>query len=447
MVTAPGVRDPARAVSVCDLISLISRLLRERAGFDYVETHIQGGAPPQERPGLLLFLVSPETLPLLDQASREVRQRFPQVPAMAVCSGFEAADARLDVPGCDDFVMAPVRAVELMTRLLRLVQGRESTGTRTLGPFPSAFIGESTVFCAALERARRFGAVDSPVLILGETGSGKELFARAVHYGSERRGKPFVPVNCGAVPEHLFENELFGHAKGAFTDASTAEGGLLGVADGGTLFLDEVDALSLSSQVKLLRFLESFEYRPLGSATTVAVDVRVLAATNADLAEVTRQRRFRDDLYFRLNVLHLRVPPLRARGSDLVLLARHFLAEYARRYRRTGIQASEGFFDRLRAHTWPGNVRELRSVVERAVVTASSATLGPADADVPVAPGAPPPKTRDDLATQKKKAASDLERRYLSDVLSAHGGNVTRAAKAAGRDRRSFQRMMRKHGF
>jgi two-component system, NtrC family, response regulator GlrR len=191
-------------------------------------------------------------------------------------------------------------------------------------------IGESPAFLRVIDKIFHLARVDQAVLISGETGTGKEVVARAIHYQSHRQGKPFIPVNCGALPDHLFENELFGHARGAFTDASSAEKGLIAEAEGGTLFLDEIDSLSIAAQVKLLRFLESGEYRPLGSCQSKIADVRVIAATNAELLERIKARAFREDLYYRINALSVSVPPLRDRLPAVVSFVNHFLSQYAR---------------------------------------------------------------------------------------------------------------------
>ncbi|KAA0242848.1 MAG: sigma-54-dependent Fis family transcriptional regulator [Candidatus Brocadia sp. AMX2] len=222
---------------------------------------------------------------------------------------------------------------------------------------------------------------DATVMIYGETGTGKELIARAIHYNSHRHGKPFIPVNCGALPDHLIENELFGHAKGAFTDASTAEKGLIAEAEGGALFLDEVDTLSSSAQIKLLRFLQDKEYRHLGSSKSRGADVRVIAATNSNLWYLVETKRFREDLYYRLNVLSVTLPPLRERVSDIPLLAAHFLTRYAKQNRRGLLHLSGDAMQKLIHYPWSGNVRELEGVIQRAAVLCASSVLEPEDID------------------------------------------------------------------
>jgi DNA-binding NtrC family response regulator len=284
------------------------------------------------------------------------------------------------------------------------------------------------------------------VLIAGETGTGKELVARAIHYQSPRQGKPFIPVNCGALPDHLFENELFGHTKGAYTDASSPEKGLVAEAEAGTLFLDEVDTLSASAQVKLLRFLQNREYRPLGSSKSITADVRILAATNADLRQQVQTKRFREDLYYRLNIVALRLPPLRERPEDIPLLADHFLRRYASHYGRGSLQFAAAALHKLVAYPWPGNVRELESVIQRAVLLAPCPVLQPDDIDLHLSYQCTVSEP-ESFHTAKARAIEQFERTYLNTLLTAHQGNVTHAAKHTGEARRSLQRLLKKHGL
>ena len=297
-------------------------------------------------------------------------------------------------------------------------------------------------FLQMLEKIPLLAQPDAPVLILGETGTGKELVARAIHTHSARQRKPFIPVNCGALPDHLFENELFGHTKGAFTDASSAEKGLVAEAEGGTLFLDEIDALSPAAQVKLLRFLQHREYRPLGSAKSRIADVRILAATNADLGQHMQAKNFREDLYHRLNVLSLTVPPLRERIEDILLLATHFLMVYRQQHGRDALCFSPKALRKLLAHSWPGNVRELEGVIQRGVLLAPGSTLQPEDMDLPL------PNHEDEngaFHVAKARVVEQFEQTYLLDLMVAHQGNISQAAKAAGKDRRTFQKLLQKY--
>jgi DNA-binding NtrC family response regulator len=253
-------------------------------------------------------------------------------------------------------------------------------------------------------------------------------------------------VNCGALPDHLFESELFGHTKGAYTDASTNAKGLVAEAEGGTIFLDEIDTLSPAAQVKLLRFLQNREYRVLGSPRTLRADVRIIAATNADLHQLVLNRSFRQDLYYRLKSISITIPPLRDRIEDIPSLADHFLKLLADRAKNRDLGISQGALEKMMAYCWPGNVRELEGVLQQAMLLAPAVTIEPYDIDLP--------ETQDSRLTSacplreaKNRAIQEFERSYLTTVLSSHRGNVSRAAKAAGKERRTFQRLLRKYGL
>ncbi|HLJ14265.1 MAG TPA: sigma 54-interacting transcriptional regulator [Bryobacteraceae bacterium] len=309
-----------------------------------------------------------------------------------------------------------------------------------------SLVGESECLLQLIARLPRLAGSDATCLISGETGTGKELFARAIHYISKRRSKPFVAANCGAVPDHLFENELFGHVRGAYTDASHAEVGLVALAEQGTLFLDEVDTLSPSAQVKLLRFLQDHEYRPLGSSCTIRADVRIVAATNAELRQSVEQRMFREDLFHRLNVLNLEIPPLRERVGDIPILANYFVVKYASQYGRDVVGLTSSAIAGLLNYRWPGNVRELEGVIQRAVILSSSRFLESVNLEIPV-PTEPQSYSETTFQSAKQRAIHKFESEYLSTLLATHDGNVSRAAKAAGKERRSFQRLLQKHSM
>ena len=306
-------------------------------------------------------------------------------------------------------------------------------------------VGRSVALQSAADRVALIASTDVTCILTGETGTGKELFARAIHYLSARKNGPFVPLNCGAVPDQLFENELFGHVKGAYTDARSNELGLLAYAEGGTLFLDEIDSLSASGQVKLLRVLQEREYRPVGSARTVPANIRIVAATNTDLLANVQAHRFREDLYFRLNILSLTIPPLRERLDDVPVLVAHYVREYARLHTKPVAAVEAAALESLMAYHWPGNVRELQTVLQRAVLTAKGGSVSSADVDLPARPTGP--KGYLTLKAAKLVAITQCERGYLSSVLQRCGGNITQAARMAGKERRSFQRLFRKYSI
>jgi len=341
-------------------------------------------------------------------------------------------------------------------------------------PFVEAarpMIGES----AAMQRARlllqRYAGCEASVLIEGETGTGKELAAREIHYTSARRAGPFVPVNCAALPDSLLESELFGHRRGSFTDARSNEPGLIDFARGGTLFLDEIDSLSSRAQTTLLRFLQSGEFRAVGERQVRIADVRVLAATNCSLAGAVEGGRFRRDLFYRLNSLQVCLPPLRERGEDVMLLARHLLRDAISRLALKPCQWSTEALQALPWHDWPGNVRELENVILRACMHAEHARIGiaelalaepavwgrhgrAADAALPARsvarPAASPEPSTDtglDFAAAKQHAIEIFERGYLLALMNRADGNVSRAAVLAGTERRHLGKMLKRHGI
>jgi DNA-binding NtrC family response regulator len=319
-------------------------------------------------------------------------------------------------------------------------------------------VGRSAAMRAVYRLLEKASQTDATVLVLGETGTGKELAARAVHYHSARRERRFVPVNCGALPAELVESELFGHAKGAFTGAALAKRGLFEEASGGTVFLDEVGELPLAVQVKLNRVLQDREIRRVGENDPLKVDVRVVAATHRDLREEVKAARFREDLFYRLNVLTVVLPPLRDRPEDVPLLAGHFLQKHARAVRRAFRGFSPAALRRIVAHGWPGNVRELENTVERAVAVAGGdeiqvedlppeVALGGASSSATLAaPGAGALAAlpyKDALAEARDRASRD----YLVAIMKEFGGNVTRAAERAGMERESLHRLLRRYGL
>jgi DNA-binding NtrC family response regulator len=360
----------------------------------------------------------------------------------------EVFQASIGVTG--DFIIAPIREEELRQRLARLSdrgtyssEEIRSTLVREMGL--RQMVGKDPTFLTALSQVAAFASSTAPVLLTGETGTGKELCARVIHLLGKHPAGPFIPVDCGSMPDHLFENELFGHSRGAFTDARTDHRGLISLAQGGTLLIDEIDSLSLVAQAKVLRLLQERTYRPLGSESFKDADVRVIAATNADLELLVERKLFRADLFFRINVLRLRLPPLRERRNDIPLLANHFIETLSNEADLPVKSLSRDAIVKLQLHhDWPGNVRELHNVLQRAVLKSSGPEITAAQLELSSSR-----KTESqagtDFRSAKVEAVERFEREYVTTLLEKHGNNITRAAREAGKERRAFGRLVKKH--
>jgi len=322
----------------------------------------------------------------------------------------------------------------------------QPSGARTDPTTSSMMIGESPEIGAVVRQIEKMARSHAVILILGETGSGKELAARAIHCASPRAEGPFVAVNCGAVPDGLIETELFGHGKGAFTDAREARPGVIAQARRGTLFLDETDALSTKAQVTLLRFLQDLRYRPVGTAQEIAADVRVIAASNQNLQTLVAEGRFRQDLLYRLNIFELWIPPLRRRPEDIELLAKHFIDTFSGKYGIDAKRLHPATLEWLRQHDWPGNVRELENWVHRKVLLAEGEEIQ-GDAETSQAAINVEATPSSDLRTAKARALAAFESSYVSGVLARAHGNVTAAARMAGKERRAFGKLLKKYGI
>jgi two-component system, NtrC family, response regulator AtoC len=370
-------------------------------------------------------------LPGMDGLSlaSELARRDVLVVVMTAYGSIDSAIGALDT-GVHGYVVKPLRLREVGARVARMCDHRrmiaENARLRRLLADPresSGIIGRSRALEQALSLVRQIAPSSSTVLVQGESGSGKELLARAIHDWSPRRRGAFIPVNTTAIPDSLAESQLFGHERGAFTGADAAREGLFRAADGGTLFLDEIGELPLAQQAKLLRAIETKEVVPVGASRAIRVDCRIVAATNADLSALVREKRFRSDLYYRLSAIRVEVPPLRARSEDIPALAHHFLETHAAEHRRpvAGIDADAML--RLLSYTWPGNVRELSNVIERAVVVCAGSSLGLADLPTELAGAA--------SATQGSYHGSmdDFERALLSATLERASGDRREAAR------------------
>ena len=314
-----------------------------------------------------------------------------------------------------------------------------------------SMIGSSPVFNETVRRMGRIAMRDASVLIEGETGSGKEVAARAIHYLGSRRSRPFIPVNCGAIPDSLIEAEFFGHGRGAFTDAREARAGLIAQAHGGTMFLDEIDSLTPKAQVALLRFLQDQKYKPVGRDVEMEADVRIIAATNRSLSALAASERFRSDLLYRLRILYLYIPPLREREGDAELLAQHFLRHYVKKYSLPPKRFSSETLRWIRTNQWEGNVRELDNAVHREVVISDGEVIRFDISNTNAEPAKSTVQSRvDDYAlldfqSAKAKAVNDFERGYLTRILQIAHGNVSAAARMAEKERRAFGKLLKKH--
>ncbi|HWP99693.1 MAG TPA: sigma-54 dependent transcriptional regulator [Vicinamibacterales bacterium] len=361
--------------------------------------------------------------------------------------------------GAYDYVTKPFNVEELRLKIRKAFERRRlqqenallRRALQTTHQF-SNIIGRSPAMQAVFQLIQTIAPTTSTVLVTGESGTGKELVARAIHFNSPRRDHPFVAVNCGALPETLLESELFGHVRGAFTGAETNKKGLLEVAEKGTVFLDEIGEMSPMMQVKLLRFLQDRRFRRVGGTEEIEADIRVIAATNRDLARLVAEGRFRDDLFYRINVIPVRLPPLRERVEDIPLLAEHFLQKYAAQMGRSIAGISPAAMRCLRTYRWPGNIRELENAIERAVALETSSTIQPASLPEHVQAGVAPAAERPPLELPEEgfdleRHVEAIEREYIAEALRRAGGVKTRAADLLGMSFRSFRYYMKKYNL
>lgn len=390
----------------------------------------------------------------LEFCERVVANR-PGIPVV-VMTAYASLDTAITAirVGAEDYVQKPLGPGALPLRLNRVIQARrldaEVKRLRRVIEKHETFddlVGSSTAMKKVYDLLNRVLDSDASVLITGESGTGKEVVARALHRRGRRSQGEFVAINCSAVPAHLMESELFGHEKGAFTDARSTRAGLFAQASGGTLFLDEIGEMPLELQPKLLRALQERTIRPVGSDKEVAIDVRIIAATNRDLESAVADKIFREDLFFRINVINVELPPLRARGRDILLLAQHFLQHVADSASKAVTELSPQAAEKLLAYRWPGNVRELRNCIERAVALARFEQITVEDL---------PEKIRDYkrshvLVTSDNPSElvpmEEVERRYITRVLEAVNGNKTMAAKILGFDRKTLYRKLSRYNI
>jgi two-component system response regulator HydG len=373
---------------------------------------------------------------------RHVRENFRDTEVMMV-TGFATIEGAVNAvkTGAEEYLAKPFTDEELLAAVSRALEKLRlrragQIGKHTTPEAPSGILGESEPMRRTFDAIAKAAATDATVLISGESGTGKELVARAIHYGSERASAPFVPVNCGGIPETLLESELFGHMKGAFTGATASRAGFFQAADGGTIFLDEISDTSLAMQVKLLRVLEDNEVFMVGSSKPRQVDVRILAATNKELRGLVAKSAFREDLFYRLNVVGITLAPLRERNNDVLLLARHFAAKFAEEHGKPAPQFSDSALRVLKSYKWPGNVRELKNVIKRLVVMSDESSV-----DVPDLPQLMRFSALSETGLDRTLA--DVEAEHVRNVLASVDGNKTRAAEILGIDRKTLREKLK----
>jgi two-component system nitrogen regulation response regulator NtrX len=405
--------------------------------------------------GIFDVIVLDIWLPGMDGLQTLARLRERQVEALVVMisghGNIESAVRAIKL-GAFDFVEKPLSLEKTVLVIGNALKQRslevENRALRARVDRTLTMIGESYVMQQLREQVAMAAPTNGRVLVYGENGTGKELVARTIHGLSRRRSGPFVEVNCAAIPEELIESELFGHVRGAFTGALADRRGKFELADGGTIFLDEIGDMSLKTQAKVLRALQEQAFEPVGGASRIKVDVRVIAATNKDLPAEIRNGTFREDLYFRLNVIPIFVPPLRERQNDIALLADHFMQEFATEYGRRVKVLDRGAVVALQHYAWPGNVRELRNLVERLIIMVPGETIGAAN--VSFLPGAPAPVVEPAGSCEKvslQEARARFERDFILRTLAEQEGNISRTAEVLGVERSNLYRKMRALGM
>jgi len=373
---------------------------------------------------------------------RHIRENYKDIEVMMI-TGYPSIAGAVDAvkTGAQEYLAKPFTDEELLAAVGRVLSRLRARRVVEAPPYrtaraPHGLVGESPAMQKVLSALAKVASTPATVLITGESGTGKELVARAIHYRSPRASAPFLPVSCAAIPEGLLESELFGYVKGAFTGAAETRAGFFQTADGGTIFLDEVSSIPPATQAKLLRVLQDREVCMVGSARPRTVDVRILAATNKDLLELVKKEVFREDLYFRLNVLTIDLPPLRDRNDDVLLLVRHFAALFASEVGKPVPRFSEQVLDVLRVYHWPGNVRELENVVHRLVVMSEGDRI-----DVPDLPSL----MRFSVLRETRfdRTLAEVEAEYIRNVVASVNGNRTRAAEILGIDRKTLREKLK----
>ncbi|MFL5320404.1 MAG: sigma-54-dependent transcriptional regulator [Myxococcaceae bacterium] len=467
-MTTPAAAAPKAKLLVVDDDKLVLRAVSEvlkRAGHEVVSMGDPLEALTIAKDPTIDAVVSDVRMPNMSglDVLKAFKQAQPDVEVILM-TGYATVDTAVEAvkAGAFHYLTKPFERIEDLTlvvsnalerRALKQRAERLQTALDAKQHF-EGIIGQSAPMMAVFKLVQAAAPSTATVLIQGESGTGKELVARAIHDRSPRRSQPFVGVNCSALTETLLESELFGHIKGAFTGAAGNKKGLFEAAHGGTLFLDEIGDVPLSTQVRLLRVLQEGEVKRVGATDSIAVDVRVVAATNVDLKAAMKEGRFREDLFYRLNVITLQLPALRDRPDDVILLATHFLHSYAGKLGKQLSGFSQDAQKLLTLYRWPGNVRELENAIERAVVLTQGDLLDVGDLPEDLKQSQKPASDTDFLtlshlpfAQAKALTVGAFERRYLSALLERCGNNITQSAIAAGMDRSNFRRLLKEHGL
>ena len=428
-------------------LSLSIQTLRIQ-GTSFPKRSIDDGLSTKQ-PDLVFAIVQSLSHPWTEDLLLFLKGKIPDTPLIVVFEEGESDDVHnLLNLGISDFITLPLTPVTVLPRIWRLFEDkispesffrllREKYGLQEL-------LGNSPAFVAEVRKIPLVAKFESTVIIMGETGTGKELFARAIHYLSPKGHQPFIPINCASLSSELAENELFGHEKGAFTSALTSSTGIIQEAQSGTIMLDEVDCLNLGVQSKLLRFMQEKEYRRVGSPKIRKADVRIISATNSQLLDKVQTGEFRRDLFYRLSVSQIALPPLRERLEDIPLLSRHFLNMYVKRFNKAVNDISSGAMQKLVDYDWPGNVRELENVIERAIILCKRSVVEAGNIQLP--------QNHFDYGAQSfKEAKADIieqfEQVYIKRLLASYQGNISKSAKAAKKNRRAFWALIQKYGI
>ena len=439
-----------------DMLSLLKRIIEGKTDYEVTVT-------PEPKRAIRLIQDTYFDLVLLDlkmpgMSGMEVLRKIKEIEpdtAVIIITAYGTIESAVEAMkiGAVDFITKPFKPEQILLTIQRTMElqklKRENKALKEeLAKEKEAnfIIGKSKVMQSIYRYILQVAKTSATVVISGESGTGKELVARALHHHSLRSSKPFVPVNCSAIPETLIESEFFGHVRGAFSGAIRDKIGLVGEANGGTLFLDEVSDLNLLMQTKLLRFLQDGEFRPVGSTKNKRADTRIIAATNRDLLELVKQGRFREDLYYRLNVISIHLPPLRERREDIPILAHYFLEKYAKANKKSIKGFSQAAMSKLMTRDWPGNIRELQNVIERAVIVCQGEYIQASEID-PLTSLQSESSTEEiwdiPLKKAKRRILVDFYHQYLSYVLRQCKGNVSEAAKICGVKRQYLHRLMK----